>query len=77
MFGGKYLTMPTTNDPAATGTSHIIVSESPVRAPLDGFTPWTAPGAPAVGSIPIGFAQQVRTVPLALVDLAGGKQNRQ
>jgi hypothetical protein len=68
--------MPNTRDPAATGTSHIIVSESPVRAPLDGFTPWTTPGAPAVGSIPIGFAAQVRTVPQATVDSVGGHQNR-
>jgi hypothetical protein len=77
MFGGKYLTMPNTRDPAATGASHIIVSESPVRAPLDGFTPWTSPNAPAVGSIPIGFAQQVRIVPQATVDSVGGRQNRQ
>jgi hypothetical protein len=69
--------MPTTNDPAATGSATIIVSQSPVRAPLAGDIPWAAPNAPAVGSIPITFAAQVRTVPQATVDSVGGRQNRQ
>jgi hypothetical protein len=64
--------MPTTHDPLATGASHLIVSESPVRAPLDGFTPWTTPGAPAVGSIPLGFDAQVRPVTAAERIAAGG-----
>jgi hypothetical protein len=65
--------MPTTNDPAATGSATIIVSESPVRAPLLDGIPWT----PAGDFPPIGFAAQVGAVPQAAVDLHGGKMNRQ
>jgi hypothetical protein len=66
----------TISNPSAHGTATTVVSEQPVRAPLDGFTPWTRPGAPAVGSIPLGFNQQVVTVPHSLVDRVGGAQNR-
>jgi hypothetical protein len=69
--------MTSISNEAVSGRATVITSESPVRAPLLGGIPWTTPGAPAVGSIPLGFAQQVVTVPHALVDSAGGKQNRQ
>jgi hypothetical protein len=65
--------MPNTNDPAATGSAKIIVAESPVRAPLLGFIPWSTPTL----SIPIGNDAQIRTVPQATVDSVGGRQNRQ
>jgi hypothetical protein len=62
---------------ASPGHPTIVVSEQPVRAPLDGFTPWTTPGAPAVGSLPLGYGEQVVTVPNAVVDFLGQPMNRQ
>jgi hypothetical protein len=57
---------------ASPGHPAIVVSESPVRAPLAGNIPWTAPNAPAIGSLALGFDAQVRPVPSALVEFAGG-----
>jgi hypothetical protein len=57
---------------ASPGAPVQVVAESPVRAPLAGGIPWTTPGAPAVGSIPLGFAAQVVTVPRAFVEAVGG-----
>jgi hypothetical protein len=61
---------------ASPGSPTQVVAESPVRAPLLGFIPWTAPNAPAVGSIPIGADAQIVTVPNARVDHVGGEMNR-
>jgi hypothetical protein len=63
-------------NPASPGYPIQVVAQSVVRAPLAGNIPWTTPGAPAVGSIPITFATQVVTVPHSLVDRVGGAQNR-
>ena len=68
--------MTVISNPSAPGAPSQVVAEQPVRAPLDGFTPWTTPGAPAVGSLPIGFDQQVQTVPNAVVDFLGQPMNR-
>jgi hypothetical protein len=73
----KVFVMSSISNPASPGSPTQVVAEQPVRAPLLGGIPWTTPGAPAVGSIPITFAAQVRTVPQATVDSVGGRQNRQ
>ena len=57
---------------ASPGAPSQVVAESPVRAPLLGFIPWTAPNAPAVGSIPIGYGAQVIPVSIARQEFAGG-----
>ena len=57
---------------ASPGRPSQVVAEQPVRAPLAGNIPWTTPGAPAVGSLPLGFDAQVRPVPRATVDFLGG-----
>ena len=64
--------MTTISNPASPGYPQQIVAEQPVRAPLAGNIPWTTPGAPAVGSLPLGFDAQVVTVPLARQEFAGG-----
>jgi hypothetical protein len=64
--------MTTISNPSSPGYPQQVVAEQPVRAPLDGFTPWTTPGAPAIGSLPIGYDAQVRPVPQAVVDFLGG-----
>jgi hypothetical protein len=69
--------MSSISNPSAPGAPVQVVAESPVRAPLAGFIPWTTPGAPAVGSIPLGFDAQVVSVPNAFVDRVGGSLNRQ
>jgi hypothetical protein len=68
--------MANNTNPASPGSATPVTAESPVRRPLDSFTPWTTPGAPAVGGIPIGFDQQVQTVPNAVVDFLGQPMNR-
>jgi hypothetical protein len=65
--------MPSTFDPAARGSTTIIVSEAPVRAPLAHGIPWSTPTL----SVPIGHDAQVRPVSRATVDQSGGKLNRQ
>ncbi len=57
---------------SAPGAPTQVVAESPVRAPLAGFIPWSTPTL----SIPIGADAQIVTVPDALVDAAGGAVNR-
>jgi hypothetical protein len=56
---------------ASPGHPTIIVSESPVRAPLAGFIPWTTPTL----EIPLGFDAQVVRVPLATQEFLGGKNH--
>jgi hypothetical protein len=68
--------MSTDTNPASPGYPQPVVAEQPVRAPLDGFTPWTTPGAPAVGSLPLGFAEQVVRIPDSVVDFLGQPMNR-
>ena len=69
--------MTTITNIASPGAPVQVVAEQPVRAPLDGFTPWATPGAPAVGSLPIGFAEQVVRIPDSVVDLLGQPMNCQ
>jgi hypothetical protein len=57
---------------ASPGYPSQVVAQSVVRAPLAGNIPWTTPGAPAVGSIPITLDTQVVPVSLARQELAGG-----
>jgi hypothetical protein len=54
--------------PASPGAPQQVVAESPVRAPLAGFIPWSTPTL----SIPIGNEAQIRTVSNAAVEHAGG-----
>jgi hypothetical protein len=58
---------------ASPGFPTQVVAESPVRAPLSGGIPWTTPGAPAIGSIPIGSDAQIVSVTIARQEFAGGK----
>jgi hypothetical protein len=69
--------MTVITNPASPGAPTQLWAEAPVRAPLAGNIPWTAPNAPAVGSIPLGYDAQVVTVPNARVDQVGGALNRQ
>ena len=64
--------MTVISNPSAPGYPQQIVAEQPVRAPLAGDIPWTTPGAPAVGSLPLGFDAQVRPVSAEMVQFAGG-----
>jgi hypothetical protein len=51
-----------------------VVAEQPIRAPLAGFIPFSNYGSnPAVVG-PTGA--EVRTIPAAIVDRAGGPMNR-
>jgi hypothetical protein len=72
----KVFVMSSISNPASPGSPTQVVAEQPVRAPLLGFIPWTAPNAPAVGSIPIGADAQIVTVPPSLVNQVGGEMNR-
>jgi hypothetical protein len=60
---------------ASPGAPVQVVAESPVRAPLSGGIPWTTPGAPAIGSIPLGADAQIVSVTLARQEFAGGKNH--
>jgi hypothetical protein len=56
---------------ASPGRPTPVTAESPVRAPLAGFIPWTTPTL----EIPLGFDAQVRPINASVVDLLGGKNN--
>jgi hypothetical protein len=60
--------MTTITNESASGRAHVIVSESPVRAPLAGDIAWTTPTL----AIPLGFDAQIRPVPASCVELLGG-----
>jgi hypothetical protein len=61
--------MTAVSNPSAPGAPVQVVAEQPVRAPLDGFTPWATPTL----AIPLGADAQVRPVSAAMQEFAGGK----
>ena len=65
--------MSSINNPASPGHPSQLVAEQPVRNPLAGGIPFRSHATnPAVGGIPIGADAQIRTIPQAVVDAAGG-----
>jgi hypothetical protein len=64
--------MTSISNPSAHGTATPVTAEQPVRAPLDGFTPWVTPTL----SIPLGADAQIQRVPDAVVDFLGQPMNR-
>jgi hypothetical protein len=76
-FNQGFSSMTVNTSIASPGAPIQVVAQSQPRDPIAGI-PFTSHAAnPAVGGIQTTFATQVRSVPIALVELAGGKQNRQ
>jgi hypothetical protein len=68
--------MTSITNESASGRAHVIVSESPVRAPLAADIAWSRHDAPAIGGIPIGNVAQIQRVPDSVVDFLGQPMNR-
>jgi hypothetical protein len=62
--------MTVISNPASPGAPVQIVAESPIRAPLLGNIPWSNHAAHPAVTGPTGA--EVRTIPQAIVDAAGG-----
>jgi hypothetical protein len=69
--------MTTITNIASPGAPIQIVAQSTPTAPLAGGTPWGTPSQhPAVAGFANTAETQIRSVPNACVDAAGGKLNR-
>ena len=64
-------------NPATPGRPSQLVAQSTPTAPLDGGKPWGSPlNHPALAGFANTADAQIRTIPQAIVDAIGGKQNR-
>jgi hypothetical protein len=64
--------MSSISNPASPGRATNVVAETPIRALLAGFIPFTNHGSHPAVTGPIGSDAHVRPVPQAVVDAAGG-----
>jgi hypothetical protein len=70
--------MSSISNPASPGHPSQVTAQSPIRAPLAGGIPWANHADhPAVAGFAFTTDAQIRTIPAAIIDAAGGPLRRQ